>query len=578
MAGEPADVYRISQAYLAALRNREMAVVRRMIEAYGRIWRSMEEEVAALQRQIVEGQAVGDWQRWRLVRHQALMAQVQDELRQFGAVAEEEVQGLQAHALRAGLDLSAAQIRAIGGIGLAFDRLPVSALEHMVGFLSDGSPLRALLDGLGTETGRRIGNTLTEALAQGWNPKKTAREIRRESGMGLTRALRIARTEQMRAFRSATLAGYRQSRVVARYRRIAAKSRRTCIACLLKDGEVYELSEEFTDHVNGRCVIIPVLRGKEVNIGRESGREWFAKQPAETQRKILGNNALFDAWKRGEIDLDDMAHYHQDRRWGDSWQAASLKQARANAQARGIHVGRLQALANWAKKEFGIREVDYSGLALEVAEAINASLAQHFRLFPALKGRIDFVGSDVVLHGMIMERVQRMAEESVRKEMIGASEIEILAEIQRRLWPYKALLPGDQLAGSLVDVSPRGWRAVILNQWWGSRAEPLQAELQRLEQEGWHVSGSGSLKALIDHELGHFLESMLSLRADPFVVDLRRKAAEAGWVNALARIAEEHPGEFVPEAWTEFLNSVYPRELARALGEYILKRISEART
>ena len=122
----------------------------------------------------------------------------------------------------------------------------------MIGFLADGSPLARLLAELGTETARRIGELLRDGLALGWNPRKVAAMMRREVGMALTRALRIARTEMLRAWRQSSIQGYRdQGALIKGYRRHAQQDTRTCIACLLLDGTFYETQDEFKDHVQG---------------------------------------------------------------------------------------------------------------------------------------------------------------------------------------------------------------------------------------------------------------------------------------------------------------------------------------
>ncbi len=331
-AQEP-EIIRIMRSYQRALRRREQRAVREMLARWSEIWKRLQADALALQREVraleQAGKPVSRWKILQMERYQALMVQVRREMEAFGRDGEAMVRQLQRDGLATGAEMAAVQIEAMGGVVNAFDRLPVSALEHMVGFLADGSPLAALFRELGETTSRRIGDVLLEALAKGWNPRKTARGLRKEAGLSLTRALRIARTEQLRAFRAAAIAGYRSSGVVRGYRRVAVKSERTCIACLLKDGDFYELKEEFTDHVNGRCAVVPVL--PNMNVQWESGRDWFLRQPPDVQRKIVGNK-MFEAWQKGQIGLDDMVYLHKSHRWGDSWQAASLKQALENAK------------------------------------------------------------------------------------------------------------------------------------------------------------------------------------------------------------------------------------------------------
>jgi len=136
----------------------------------------------------------------------------------------------------------------------AFTRLAPSAVEGMVGMMGDGTPLRQHLQGVYGDAARGMSKYLVRAVTQGLNPRETARQMRKGLGIGLDRALTIARTEQLRVYRESQRLTYQASGVVEGYQRISAKSRRTCLGCLLADGQVYPLSVPFEDHVAGRCL------------------------------------------------------------------------------------------------------------------------------------------------------------------------------------------------------------------------------------------------------------------------------------------------------------------------------------
>lgn len=145
-------------------------------------------------------------------------------------------------------------------------------------------------------------------------------------------AIRTARTEPLRAYREASLGQYRQSGVVAGYLRLAAKSDRTCPACLFMDGEWFPLSVPFAEHVQGRCTPVPALDPNQAASWR-TGQVWFAELDVQRQRAILGKK-LHDLWRKGEIGLADVPRLHEDATWGNSWQVATLEQARAAARRR----------------------------------------------------------------------------------------------------------------------------------------------------------------------------------------------------------------------------------------------------
>lgn len=65
----------------------------------------------------------------------------------------------------------------------------------------------------------------------------------------------------------------------------------------------------------------------------QTGREYLESLPESEQRRLLGNRK-FEAWKRGELELDDMVMPRSSKAWGTSYQEASLAQAEANAILR----------------------------------------------------------------------------------------------------------------------------------------------------------------------------------------------------------------------------------------------------
>ncbi len=151
--------------------------------------------------------------------------------------------------------------------------------------------------------------------------------------MGLTRALRISRTEMLRAFREGTRATYQQNPVTVRgYRRVAAKDADTCMACIALDGKRYSVGQPLNEHVSGRCALVPItptyrelgLNVDEPTAPVQTGQDWFMGQPAATQRGMMGRGK-YDAWKSGAFSLDDMATTHRNRQWGDQAVETPLK-------------------------------------------------------------------------------------------------------------------------------------------------------------------------------------------------------------------------------------------------------------
>jgi hypothetical protein len=98
---------------------------------------------------------------------------------------------------------------------------------------------------------------------------------------------------------------------VRKWRRIA-NHETACLACLMLEGTIYDREEDFADHPNGRCTIVPV---ENASPDDHPGRDWFLEQDEETQRKIMGKGR-WEAWQNGDIDLDDMVDVVNDPIYG----------------------------------------------------------------------------------------------------------------------------------------------------------------------------------------------------------------------------------------------------------------------
>ena len=153
----------------------------------------------------------------------------------------------------AGLVDLAAGVRP-AGLEVPFDVLPTAALQDLIGFAADGSPLRDVFEQIAPGVAQRVTDTLGVSLAAGLGPRETARLLRRQFGAGLARALTISRTETLRAYREAMHRNYEANDdVIDGWVWLAKLDTRTCAACWAMHGSEHSLDERLSDHPNGRC-------------------------------------------------------------------------------------------------------------------------------------------------------------------------------------------------------------------------------------------------------------------------------------------------------------------------------------
>ena len=216
-------------------------------------------------------------------------------------------------------------------VGVLDAGLPVEATAAIAAALRPGLPLRALLDELGPTAALRAREQLVAAVAAGLNPRAVAREMRNATAMSLARALRIARTETIGAYRRAALARFREQRdVIGGWVWLAKLDGRTCAACVAMHGTVHPLDEDMASHPNCRCVPAPLTGSwgvpgvTDTRFAPETGPEWFARQPRGTQLAILGPGKLA-AYETGRLRIEELAQPTLHPVWGPGLRERALR-------------------------------------------------------------------------------------------------------------------------------------------------------------------------------------------------------------------------------------------------------------
>ena len=340
------EIYRVAMGFRKALRRENDAALERLVAAYGEVYERLLTELRALEAEIVEARAAGqpvgaDWLRRRR-RFQRLLRQVREELARFGVVLEHELGTVARAGVRAAerdaMALTAARLPLLPQplLRRVWDTLPVPVVEQVLGFLAEGSPLRRKLATFGEQAALRVEQALVQAVVRGSSPRELARVMRREAGMGLTDALRYARTTQINAYREATRLAYvRNTRIVPEWTWVSALDPAgTCMACVARHGTVHPVTERLNDHDNGWCVMAPnpvSYRELGLNIdgppveGIPTGADVFAGLGSREQRQLLPSEAAWQAWQDGKLQVADFLGSGTSDVWGEMVQELSLK-------------------------------------------------------------------------------------------------------------------------------------------------------------------------------------------------------------------------------------------------------------
>lgn len=337
---------RLSARQKAAQLALERQQANQIIEHYRTVWQGLKRDLTAVEGRIKAAERAGrqvkpDWVR-REYNIAALQSRVEHELQIQTSFLEHAMTRAQAKAVLAGREDATQLIRSQLGEpppGVSWQpRLPVSAVNHLIGRSSNGKPLGELLSTLPGDAGKELRTVLIAGLASGKNPREIARDARDSLGGDTARALTIARTEILGAYRASSQMTYQDNTDVVTGWQWSAEDD-ACAMCIAMSGEVFDTEDALDSHPScRRCVMVPQTvswqsMGYDVpdtSVTVPSGEETFAGQSDAFQLKVLGPGK-YEAYKSGAISLKDLVQTTHSSQWGAGRREASLKDALARA-------------------------------------------------------------------------------------------------------------------------------------------------------------------------------------------------------------------------------------------------------
>ena len=321
-ASESAVVITLRQ-YRELLEAREFDAMRRMAASWLEVERRLDADILALalemERRAKAGEVITQQIVYKAEQYKVVKAKLRDEIKRWNrSQLIPQIEASQRNFGMLGIEAAKDSIITSFGGALTAPMFPVlnrAAVEVMVGFLGNGSPLNTLLKQDYPDAIEGLMNALINGMARGLGPGAVAKEMADGMGMGLDRAMLIARTEINRAYRQANIESYRKSNVVGGYMRLVKKAT-ACMACLMLDGQRFENKDDFSDHPRGKCIAVPVVKGVAPPTWQK-GPEWFRGLSPEQQKAKMGADK-FEAWKDGKFKLEDLAKMKHSDVWGDS--------------------------------------------------------------------------------------------------------------------------------------------------------------------------------------------------------------------------------------------------------------------
>lgn len=344
--GQASRLQNIVSHYRDQLAHHEAQAVQTLEQTYAHVLSLILPQLEQLYQEIASRQDAGEdvpisWL-YEHNRLEKLKQFIATQMNRYGATAQHLVEQVRQQGVMLGQQSALALLQGTlpPGITWHFGIPSADAIANLIGATQAGSPLADLFHGFGQEAAKKASEALLAGLALGHNPRQIAPQVKQALDVPRWRALTIARTEQLRSYRSAAQETYRaNSNVVEGWIWTAALNARTCAACIASNGTEHPLDEEMAAHVNCRCAAIPKTRSwsdildplgidasgiPETTAQVQSGPEWFDAQSEKTQRAILGS--AYDLYASGDVSLEDFVGKNHDPDWGTSIRVKSMKE------------------------------------------------------------------------------------------------------------------------------------------------------------------------------------------------------------------------------------------------------------
>lgn len=197
--------------------------------------------------------------------------------------------------------------------------LPSGAYANAIFALSTDSPLKDLFDAISPTATAKAKDIFAMAMAESWGARKLGDVLGREmEHLTKDRALLIARTETIRAYRQASTQIYTANSDVMRgWRWTSAKTRATCSVCLGMDGEIFPVDKELISHPACRCMKVPLPNTDFGTPEPQLGEDYFRKLTPKEQDRIIGRGKG-KLYRDGKITLKDNIGWVNNPKWGTS--------------------------------------------------------------------------------------------------------------------------------------------------------------------------------------------------------------------------------------------------------------------
>ncbi|MDO5015278.1 MAG: hypothetical protein Q4E28_04935 [Clostridia bacterium] len=288
-----------------------------------------------------------------------------------------------------------------------------------------------------------------------------------------------------------------------------------------------------------------------------------------TVEYLPGNGKKRDVWSK---------------KWTDVEKDDKIKERKRKDYADKIVLNKSIKGANKIAKQMGFN-ADYSGIDVKCANEWNLGLFNAKQRFPEVAKKIKFVGSSQKRNALM----RKVATEYYEKKFIdqGITEnkaIELAKKYGKRIIGN---VGSNNMASSINEEAltnlPEELRDSLMpymgitmnNRYFNEYGKVIESGLQQVKSK-WRPERCFNVKATFDHEFAHQIDGYLNLREvekiqklfdERTFEEITRDLSKYSWNNN----NPDKYSEMIAEGWSEYCNNEKPRELAKIIGDEIIK-------
>ena len=432
--------------------------------------------------------------------------------------------------------------------------IPEQAIEWLKGYIP------SLSGNLQRDILKKTRDVILNSMQQGAPLAQRIKDLKASepeiAAMTKHRIETIARTEITRADTMGRLIGMFNNRDVVGVEFSAILDDRTTKICAARHGLIMRLDDPKLPsntpplHPNCRSILLPATV-YEYPDGVVTAHE-FEEAPVSIQRTVDVEeiNKLLESIR---AHIDELKAAEPEK--------ISIPEAATIEEANKIAI------------EYGIaKNADFSDIDVSAANELIAGVVRTKEIFPELE-TFDFVGSSQKHSNSRAYTLAKRAfynnPEYHRRNHPGLSDEEVIEAMKKSA-------PKWRFENRVWAISSDGYGYVGIslnkNSFTPKTIEETYDSLVRGVKDRFHPIGCDTVKSIIDHEMGHKIDTLLEASQDEKIKIVYQTGQRLKKITEqLSEYAKTNIAEFIAEAWSEYCNNPEPRPLAKFVGERLIE-------